>query len=858
MCVFLWSDLQAYSPHKYLQKYCLECHDTDTQKGSQDLETLKLNFDNDKAFETWIKVFDSVHKGEMPPKKKKRPDAGETAEFKEWLFKTLTSSDKKRIAGNHRSTLRRLTATEYENTMRDLFDMPGLKVKEILPADGSAHRFDKNNHALSISHVNIAKFIEAAEHTLDYAIATRPNAPKVNKQQISLACRGSGVAHIIMNGDGIQMRDKKIDPEFPAAGEFKHIDEGAHEMMGSFERGSTVGLFRHEDESVSPYFRDFVTIYPGMYKVRTSLWSFQWDKGKILPSRRTEAGRLSVVQLTGDGRGGQHPSYVLGYYDAPSLDAKEHEEMVWMNRNEQFGFNTASLAPVANYARKGHAMAFTGPGIAVDWLTVEGPFYPSWPPPSHKLLFGDLPLVEFKQKETPNVKAPIRNKYRQLWGKNRKDQEQGIWTVESKNPMADADTLLSKFLPKAFRRPVEDSVKQRYLEIVKTSLESGECFENAMRLAYKHALCSPDFLFHVEQAGELDDYAFANRLSYFLTNSSMDDKLLSKVASGKVHDPKVLHSEVERMLNSDKSARFIKDFLGQWLKINRVAANDPDKKLYPEFSPYLQDSMVLETESYFKELLKRNLQASYLVKSDFIMINGVLARLYGFEGIDGPNIRAVKLPEDCPRGGLLTQASVLKVTANGTTTSPVVRGTYVMERIIGNPPKPPPPNAGSVEPDVQGTTTIRELLDKHRSNPSCASCHANIDPPGFAMESFDVIGGYRKNYRTIGNGKNPERGMIDPFIGIGFKIGSEVDSSGNMPDGKKFSGINEFKDILAADEKTLLTSLANHLAVYSTGREISFSERTEIDQIVYQCQQKGGGIRTLVHELVKSPLFRRK
>ena len=145
-----------------------------------------------------------------------------------------------------------------------------------------------------------------------------------------------------------------------------HLDQGAHERMGSFRNGSSVGLFRHEDESFSPYFIEFVTIYPGRYRVRTSLWSFQWDKGKVLPARGTEAARLSVVQLTGDGRGGGHPSYVLGYYDAPSLDEKEHELVTWLNHNEIIGFNAASLAPVANYARKGRAMAFTGPGIACD------------------------------------------------------------------------------------------------------------------------------------------------------------------------------------------------------------------------------------------------------------------------------------------------------------------------------------------------------------------------------------------------------------------------------------------------------------------------------------------------------------
>jgi hypothetical protein len=213
-----------------------------------------------------------------------------------------------------------------------------------------------------------------------------------------------------------------------------------------------VGLFRHEDESLSPYFIEHVTIYPGTYRVRTSLWSFQWDKGKVLPARGVEAGRLSVVQLTGDGRGGQHPSYVLGYYDAPSLTSQEHEVTTWLNINELIGFNVASLAPAANYARKGRAMAFTGPGIAVDWLDIEGPLHEVWPPLSHRLLFGELPLDEFKAADHPGVKAPKRKITRQLGaGKNRPDPAPGLYTVHSEQPLVDADRLLASFLPKAFR-----------------------------------------------------------------------------------------------------------------------------------------------------------------------------------------------------------------------------------------------------------------------------------------------------------------------------------------------------------------------------------------------------------------------
>ena len=256
-----------------------------------------------------------------------------------------------------------------------------------------------------MSHVNLAKYIEAADHTLDLAIAARPTAPRVQKLRTSLLDPRRGSAYLSMQGDCVLLREFKPDPAYPPAGSHRHQDQGAHEAMGMYETDSSVGIFRREDESVNYYFRGHTTIYPGRYRMRTSAWAFQWDKGNVLPARGTEALRLAAVQLTGDGRGGQHPNYTLGYYDAPSLKPTEHELEVWLNENEILGCDVASLAPVANYSRKGHAMAFTGPAIAVDWLDVEGPLNEVWPPRSHRLIFGDLP-IESVHREGPPRRPP--------------------------------------------------------------------------------------------------------------------------------------------------------------------------------------------------------------------------------------------------------------------------------------------------------------------------------------------------------------------------------------------------------------------------------------------------------------------
>jgi hypothetical protein len=852
------SDAAELKPAAYFSQHCVECHDAETKKGNLDLTALKPDFTDAENFARWVKVHDRIASGEMPPKKQVRPPAKDTAAMLKSLRESLLKADAARLAGTGRTGLRRLTRVEYENTMRDLFDLPGIALQQNLPADGMAHGFDKNHDALDLSHVNLAKYVEAAEQTLDHAIATRPQAPTSLKTRLSLLDRGGAAPYLSMQGDVVLLRNQQPDPAYPPAGEHKHIDQGAHERLGSYETDSSVGVFRREDESVNYYFRGHTTIYPGRYRVRTALWSFQWDKGKVLPSRGTEAARLAVVQLTGDGRGGQHPNYTVGYYNAPSLAPAEHAFEAWLNHNEIMGFDVASLAPVANYSRKGHAMAFTGPAIAVDWMEVEGPLNDVWPPRSHRLLFGELPLAEFIAKDRPNEKAPARKNWEKTWlhlGKNKPEPEKLLWTVRSENPLADADRLLAGFLPKAFRRPVAADVRQSYVAKVEERLKAGDCFETAMRWAYRAALCSPDFLYHVEPAAKLDDFAIANRLAYFLWNSLPDARLTELAASGKLHDAKTLRGEVERLLKDKKSERFIEDFLGQWLKLRAIAANDADKKLYPEFSPYLQDSMVAETRAYFRELLDKNLDATHLVKSDFVMVNEKLAVHYGIAGVTGAPVRRVPLPADCPRGGFITQGSLLKITANGTTTSPVPRGAFVMDRIFGQPPEPPPANVAAVEPDVRGATTIRELLDKHRNHAACAGCHAKIDPPGFALESFDVIGGYRTRYRSIGEGDKAERGAIDPFIGISFKLGPKVDPSGAFADERKFADIREFQKLAAANPKLLLQNLAQQFAVYATGRELAFSDRDQIAAIVGSTQKQGGGVRTLVHELVQSRLF---
>jgi hypothetical protein len=333
-----------------------------------------------------------------------------------------------------------------------------------------------------------------------------------------------------------------------------------------------------------------------------------------------------------------------------------------------------------------------------------------------------------------------------------------------------------------------------------------------------------------------------------------DEELLTLAETKKLGESETLRAQVERMLKSPKSAAFTENFVGQWLGLRDIDFTEPSHILYPEFDHMLKVSMVKETELYFTELLKDDLSIANFVASDFSMLNGRLAKHYGIPGVEGYEFRKVKLPPESHRGGVLTMASVLKVTANGTSTSPVMRGAWVLDRILGTPPPRPPADVPALEPDIRGATTIREQLAKHRQVASCASCHVKIDPPGFALESFDVIGGWREHYRTSGSGQVV---MVDGRR-MPYHRGKPVDPSDVMPDGQKFKNIDELKQILLKDKDQLTRALTVKLVTYATGAGPAASDRSEIEAIVRAVRAKAYGLRTLVHEVVRSSLFRSK
>ena len=484
---------------------------------------------------------------------------------------------------------------------------------------------------------------------------------------------------------------------------------------------------------------------------------------------------------------------------------------------------------------------YTGSGIAIKNIEIEGPLHKKWPPSSTTKLLQNAKLKKLDDKKWD----PTRQKHI------------GFEIETPKQPRKQLEKIAAWLAPRAFRRPLRHREGTPFVDIGMAALKEGRSFDEAVRLTTKAILTSPEFLFMSPEPGALDQFSIATRLSYFLWKSIPDERLFELAREKKLTDPKILKQQINRMLADKRAQRFIHDFCQQWLRLSEIDATSPDKALYPEFDDLLEESMVAETESFIDHLFQKDLSSSNLIDSDFAFINRRLADHYGIDGVKGQRVKKVRLKADNPRGGLITQASVLKVTANGTNTSPVRRGAWVLTHLLGQPPNPPPPTVGSVEPDTRGTKTIRELLAKHRDQATCNACHREIDPPGFAMECFDVIGGFRDFYRTRENGDRPDAQLQGRDIWE-YEIGLPVDTSGRLASGESFDGISQYKKLLMEQEEQVARNLIEKLIIYSTGAKIQFADREEVERILNACKKKDYGMKTMLYETVTSKLFLNK
>jgi len=444
------------------------------------------------------------------------------------------------------------------------------------------------------------------------------------------------------------------------------------------------------------------------------------------------------------------------------------------------------------------------PGVAFQWLEVEGPLHDQTASEGYRLMFGELPLRRLAKGQTGGISVQIVAPAPPP-GETVGDEAASVhecrmrmWRLSATIPVR-TPNVIRAFLARAYRRPV-----------------------------------APGYLYVQEAPGKLDDYALATRLALFLWNSPPDGELRTLAAQGRLNSPEVLRVQTDRLLNDAKSRRFIDAFTDYWLDLRKIDDSSPSTTLYNDYE--LDDPLKLaaveETRLFVQEMFNRNLPARTVVDSDFTFLNERLTKHYGIAGVDGVAMRKVTLPKDSVRGWIVTQASILKVTANGTTTSPVLRGVWIMERILGFHTAPPP-GVPALEPDIRGAVTIRQQLDRHRADPTCASCHRKIDPPGFALESFDVMGGWRDRYRAFA-----EREKAEPGIGLSgqpfaFRYGLPVDSAGALTDGRTFPSIREFIRLLLTDEeRTVARNLVSQLITYGTSAPVGFSDRKQVEEIL--------------------------
>ncbi len=794
----------------FLDTYCVECHGPELQKG-------KLRLDGEIPLSTLIKAHERIQDGEMPPAKADQPPNALRASLLHDLSKSLHESSLSQQQIHGRTALRRLNTTQYEASLRQLIG-PQIKVKDLLPEENSAAGFDNVAAVLDLSSTHLLQYQEAAERAVTSAIPKHPHLP---------------------------LKERRTGREITKKG-------------NNFQQTLTRSCYLKDDSllvfSKLPRYGLVCTpnvVGAGRYRIRMSACAVGQDNVPV-----------PVSFCTIDR--GREPPVVKDMFDLPPGQPALVETEIDLEAGEAFVVQLQLNWDIR--ATKKPIEEHLGPGFLIEWLEIEGPINP-FPSPAYRTLFGNAELV-------PRSVAKARAEGRKTvdWS-NRTNIYQ--WLNDplepiSTSPKEDAERLLRAFISQAFRRPVHETEIEPIVGKVHARLDAGDSFLNAMLLGYKSILTAPAFLFFPETPGPLDRFQLANRLAYFLTSRPPDQELLS----ADLTQPATLRAQTSRLLASPLIENFVENFTGQWLELRKIDATIPDPNLYGDFDGTLLWAMPEETRRFVSHILHENLSVTEFVHSDWTFTDRRLATHYGlaesFEkatptrrdgqfpcSLPQTEFRKIRLPSGSHRGGVMTQGSVLKVTADGSTTSPVIRGKWVLEHLIGKVPPPPPPDVPAIEPDIRGATTIRQQLDKHRSLATCNTCHQHIDPPGFALESFDPIGGFREFYRaSIKTKAGPIN--LPGYSGRPVYRGPDVEIGGVTHDGKSFTDIDEYKRILLSDPNQITRNILQKLLTYATGAEAQFAVREIIEQMVTRSAQEGRGFRSLIHEIVQSRPFRNK
>jgi len=803
----------------YLAEHCNRCHGPEKQEGKLRLDTLPLNFTASDSARHWVEVMDRINAGEMPPEGEPKADVNKSRAVAVWLAAELRHAARQSLSHGGRVVLRRMNRTEYANTIRDLLEMeflPGESPLEILPPDGTAEGFDKVGGALMLDPSLLDKYFEVAAKIAARAVIDGPPEFATHKKRFEFEDTAkNGAINYLCASANFECREHDA-----------LLYDGGARSFGEF---------------LYPKLRTMIPT-KGKYAVRLRASAFQGDRPEPIRIRLIRGDEtlletdvtaspdapqtFEVLTMLAEPGGGELQVSMLNgtkmflYNHAYGQMDKAIEEAGKKNQQRELlrvrGRMSAEGLISGGKPNPDALDKAKLPKLYLDWVELEGPIYEQWPPKSHTALF-------FKPEDTPR-------------------------------DLAYALEMFEQFMPRAWRRPIRPEEVEPILGLVKQELDAGLKYEEAIRAGLIAVLTSPKFLYLVEPAlaseketdkpRDLNQYELASRLSYFLWSSMPDRTLFELAAKGELKNATTLEAQVDRMLADKKSQALTAGFAAQWLRTGEYRNFTPDPRLYQNYDAKLGAAMVEETLRFFDEILHRDLSTLDFLDSDWTMANDRLAKFYGLEGVKGEHFRRVMLPPELHRGGLLGQSGVMLRGSDGTRTKPVTRGVYVREVLFNDPPDPPPPNVGEIEPNIQGKNlTVRERLLQHQQIENCASCHRTIDPYGLALENFDAVGAWR----TQQNGEE-FRGRNVPAI----------DPSGRLPNGKEFTDFESFKKLLMEQKDRFARGLAEKLATYALGRPIEASDRQTIDALTTRMAAGGYTLRGLLKGIVVSDAFLKK
>jgi mono/diheme cytochrome c family protein len=769
---------QSAEARALLDRYCVTCHNQRLRTAGLTFDTMNVGLVSDGA-EVWEKVVRKVRLNAMPPPGRPRPDQRALDSFAAYLETSLDRAAALRPNPGRTEALHRLNRTEYQNAIRDLFGLE-IDVASMLPADeADRHGFDNMAGVLSVSPALLDRYVTAANKISRLAVGLPPTGPVIEAYQIPLNLQ----------------QDDRLSEELP---------------FGS--RGGTA--IRHQFPVDGEY----------LIKVRLQTNYVDYIRGLDEAHEievRLDGRRVQRFRVGGQAPGNPAPaSYEGNIFGEPAWERYMHEA-------------DAGLEVRLRVRAGSHVVGVTFPR---EFWEPDGVLQPRQS--------GFALAINAVPEGNPAVGSVTISGPYGVAGSGTTASRRRIFVCRpggGADETTCAQTILTALARRAYRRPPTGREVDALLAFHRMGRAEGS-FDAGIQAGIERLLVDPSFLFRVERdppkaaagtAYRLTDFELASRLSFFLWSSIPDDELLDLAARGKLRNEKTLEGQVRRLLADDRSKALTENFVGQWLHLRNIRTVYPDPDVFPEFDENLREALQRETELFFESQLREDKSVVELLSANYTFLNERLARHYGIPNVYGNRFRRVTL-SDPRRGGLLGQGSLLTVTSYPNRTSPVLRGKWLLENIVGNPPPPPPPDVPALPDRGEGgkLASVRERLEHHRRNPACSVCHAPMDPLGFALENFDAIGGWRTT-----------------------EAGAAIDASGALPSGAKFEGPAGLREVLLDQREQFVRTVTEKLLMYALGRGVEHYDLPTIRAITRDAARNDYRWSSVILGIVRSLPF---